>query len=67
MKRENLLELMLGDRLSERDLIGDLLCLHFVAADEHGAVTKSLLKSPSELVSVVFRLLHYAIIFRVLT
>jgi len=62
MERENLLEPVLGDGLSQRDLIGDLLCLHFVAADQHGAVPQRLLKSPSELVSVDFGPLHYSVV-----
>ena len=43
MKRENLLEPVLGDRLSQRDLIGDLLCFDFIAVDQHGAVTQLML------------------------
>ena len=41
VEREALLEPMLRDRLSQHDLIDDLLCLHFVAVDQHGAVPSS--------------------------
>ena len=44
MKRENLLEPMLGNRLSQRDLIRDLRRLHFVPVDQHGAVMQRVLK-----------------------